>query len=277
MLSVSRRSRYSSLPASRPRSPTTSAMRNAEQLGVGELDARARVAVVVQHLDAGGGELGVQPVGCARAHASDFCRLSGTSTTWNGRDRLRPDDAALIVVLLDRGGDDARHTDAVAAHEQRDFLARLIEHVAFIALAVLAAELEDVADLDAARDPQRALAGGARDRPRPRCAGRRPTAPGRRGPSSRRSGACPSRWRRRRSPRARARCGRRTTRHLRPDRADEAGLACRSRAQHALGAGHAQRARDARQLLRLDGVQLVIAAQHAARPRRRRCPRRAAS
>ena len=30
------------------------AVRNAEQLRVGELDARARVAVVVQHLDAGG-------------------------------------------------------------------------------------------------------------------------------------------------------------------------------------------------------------------------------
>src|SRR5438309_6694070 len=35
---------------------------DAEQLRVGELDARARVSVVVQHFDPGGGELGIQAV-----------------------------------------------------------------------------------------------------------------------------------------------------------------------------------------------------------------------
>src|SRR5580704_9532474 len=39
------------------------AMRDAEQLGVREFDAGARVAIIEQHFDAGGGELGVQAVG----------------------------------------------------------------------------------------------------------------------------------------------------------------------------------------------------------------------
>src|SRR5579863_6668758 len=50
------------------------AMWNAEQLRVGELDARTCVAVVEQHLEAGGGELGVQAVG-DRAHTVGFLQV----------------------------------------------------------------------------------------------------------------------------------------------------------------------------------------------------------
>src|SRR5215469_12086910 len=38
------------------------AMRDAEQLRVGKLDAGARVAVIVQHVDSCGGELGIQAI-----------------------------------------------------------------------------------------------------------------------------------------------------------------------------------------------------------------------
>ena len=39
------------------------AVRYAEQLGIGELDPGARVAIVVEHLDARGVELGIQRIG----------------------------------------------------------------------------------------------------------------------------------------------------------------------------------------------------------------------
>ena len=56
------------------------------------------------------------------------------------------------------------------------------------------------------------------------------------------------------------------------DRADRARVAA-GRLAHALGARHAQRIRDARQLLGLDRVELVIAAQHQRDDRRpRRLP-----
>jgi len=66
------------------------------------------------------------------------------------------------VILLDGRRHDARHTNAIAAHEHGHGLALLVEHGGIHGLAVLAAELEDVADLDAARDAERALAGRAR-------------------------------------------------------------------------------------------------------------------
>src|SRR5438874_6431178 len=135
-------------------------VRDPEQLGVGELDARARVTVVVQHLDSGGGELGIQAV-ADLADTSGFLQVQGYENHLKGRDRRRPDDAALIVVLFDGRGHDARHTDTVAAHVERGLAARLIEHQRLHGLAVLAAQLEDVADLDAARDLQPAGAGRA--------------------------------------------------------------------------------------------------------------------
>ena len=61
-------------------------------------------------------------------------------------------NAVGIVILFDRRGDHAGHADAVAAHEHGQRLALLIEHAGMHRLAVELPELEDVADLDAARD-----------------------------------------------------------------------------------------------------------------------------
>ena len=107
------------------------------ELRVRELDARARVAVVVAALRCRRRELGVQPVG-GFTDALGLRRVDGHEHHLEGRDRLRPDDAARIVVLLDGGGNDARHTDAVAAHVQRDRLAGFVEHRGLHGLAVLA-------------------------------------------------------------------------------------------------------------------------------------------
>src|SRR5439155_2235868 len=136
------------------------AVRDAQQLGVGELDARTCVTVVVEHLDSGGGELGIQAV-ADFADTRGFLQVQGYQHYLEGRDRRGPADAALIVVLLDGRGHDARHADTVAAHVARGLTARLIEHQRFHGLAVLAAQLEDVTDLDAARDLQAPLAGRA--------------------------------------------------------------------------------------------------------------------
>ena len=79
-----------------------------------------------------------------------------------GRERGRPREPVLVVVLLDDRGDDARHADAVAAHHHRVLLAVLVGVVRVERLAVLGAELEHVPDLDAAVDRQRLAAAGAR-------------------------------------------------------------------------------------------------------------------
>jgi hypothetical protein len=59
----------------------------------------------------------------------------GQITTWKGAIAGRPDDAALVVVLLDGGGHDARHADAVAAHLHHLGLAVSSRKVAFMAFA----------------------------------------------------------------------------------------------------------------------------------------------
>src|SRR5882762_11262603 len=136
-------------------------VRDTEQLRIGELDARACVTVVVQDLDSGGGELGIQAV-ADFADTSGFLQVQGYQHYLEGRDRCGPDDAALIVVLFDGRGHNARHTDTVATHVQGGFAACLIEHQRLHGLAVLAAQLKDVTHLDAARDLQASLTGRAR-------------------------------------------------------------------------------------------------------------------
>ena len=62
------------------------------------------------------------------------------------------------IVLLDGGGDDARHADAVAAHLDDLRLALRVQKSGFQGFGIFGAQLEDMADLDTAADFQRALA-----------------------------------------------------------------------------------------------------------------------
>ena len=70
------------------------------------------------------------------------------------RDAQRPDDAVLVVALLDNRLQRARDADAVAAHDRR--LARTVhvEEGRIQLLAVFCAELENVADFNCAADFQ---------------------------------------------------------------------------------------------------------------------------
>src|ERR1700716_397572 len=136
------------------------AVRNAQQLRIREFDPRARIAVVVQHLDPGRSEFRIEPVGDL-AYPCRLLRAYGHQHDLKWCDRLRPDDAALIVILLDGGGHDARHTDAVSAQVQRHFLAAFIEYYALHGLAVFPPHLEAVTDFDAPGDLQAPMPGGA--------------------------------------------------------------------------------------------------------------------
>src|ERR1043165_1782019 len=133
--------------------------READQIRILELHARALVAVVEEHVDAGGEELRVDLLG-RRAHGLLFAE--GRHDDGERRDRDRPDDAVVVVALLHRGGDRAADPKAIAAHDHRLALAVLVEERAAHRLGVLRAELEHVPDLDAAVDLQRRLAARAR-------------------------------------------------------------------------------------------------------------------
>src|SRR5574343_1921013 len=133
------------------------AMRDADQFHVGEHYAGALIAVVQHDVDAGLLQVGIQLIGSgldrlalviAHRHDADFKR----------RDSRRQDDAALVVALLDGGADDTRDADAVAAQFHDLALAVFIEIAAAERLGVLLAQLENVADFDAAQDFQLAPA-----------------------------------------------------------------------------------------------------------------------
>src|SRR3989344_4823583 len=125
------------------------AMRNADEVHVGEHYTRAFVAIVEQYLKAGSGEVGVETVN-RLAHASRLVIADGHERDVERGDCIRPDYSIVIVVLFNGGGDHARHADAVATHGHDHALAGLVETGGVHGLAVLGAELEHVTDLDPA-------------------------------------------------------------------------------------------------------------------------------
>ena len=144
--------------------------------------------VVQQHLDAGGPQLLVEGLG-AVAHPPRTVCVHREERHLEGGDGIRPDDAVLIVALLDGGRRDAADADPVAAHFEGAGPAALVEADRVHRFAVLAAELEHVADLDSATDGDGAPAVPGSGRLRWRCADPRSPAPARRAPSW-----TPARW-----------------------------------------------------------------------------------
>ena len=130
--------------------------RDADQLGVLELHAGADLAgaVVVEH----GRRPRAESSSASRAAASKTSPSLPAATRWTsaGRDLARPAQPELVEGVLGDRRDRAGRADAVGAHGDRDELAVLVEHLEVERLGVLAAELEDVAHLDAAGGVQRA-------------------------------------------------------------------------------------------------------------------------
>src|SRR6476661_6817860 len=126
------------------------AVRDADELLVGEQHAGALVTVVEEHLDAGAGDLGVQHLrgGLHRFALAIAERDDGHR---EGRHGVGPDDSLVVVVLLDGRGDDARDADAVAAHLHGLRLALLVDVIHAHLRRVRGAQLEHVSHFDAAR------------------------------------------------------------------------------------------------------------------------------
>ena len=110
------------------------------------------LAVVEQHRDPGL----VQLAGQFRGGQQHRLVLAGRHQVHVERRELpRPAQTLLVAGVLRDRGDRARDPDPVRAHGDRHELAVRVEHLESERLGVLAAELEDVAHLDAAGQLQR--------------------------------------------------------------------------------------------------------------------------
>src|SRR5680860_156192 len=134
-------------------------MRNADQLLLGEHHPGPQVAVVEQDIETGRPQFIVQ-LTRGRCQAFGLVHVNRDQRNLERRDRRRPDDAALVVMLLDRGGHRARDADAIAAHYHVTRAALLVQHGGVHGAAVLVTELKDVTHLNATRYQKRAVAVG---------------------------------------------------------------------------------------------------------------------
>src|SRR5690606_3313643 len=123
--------------------------RNAHQIGGCEFLAGARLAIVIDDVEAGGLELAVE-LFIGRV-ALRIARFEVDEAHLERRDRNRPDDAVLVVAGLDDGGHDAGEPDAVGPHMHGNVLAVLTGHRGTHGLGIFGAEVEDLPDLDAPR------------------------------------------------------------------------------------------------------------------------------
>ena len=124
-------------------------MRHANEFPVRKHGAGAFVAVVQHHVHTSCQQLRIQRVGCG-FDIGEAVGTDGAQHHGKWRQRVRPNNTARIVVLLNRRGGKARDTDAVAAHFHRLGLTVHIQERRVHGLAVLGAQIEDVADLNAA-------------------------------------------------------------------------------------------------------------------------------
>src|ERR1019366_1409024 len=131
--------------------PDRDAQRTAERLVVGELLPRARVAIVVEGLQAGVLELPIEAVGELALLAAGLAQYHQLDVERG--DRPRPRDPLLSGVLLARGSGGTSRPEAVGAHPDQPGLARLVQIVGPERLRITRPELEDVADLDRRLDP----------------------------------------------------------------------------------------------------------------------------
>ena len=146
-----RRSRTSMVPSARLLADHDD-RRHPEQLGVLELHARRdAAAVVVEDVET----LRHQVVGERLGRVEHRVVLAGGHQVHvDGSHRARPAEPDVVEGRLGDRGDRPGRPDAVGPHRDHDLLAVLVEHLEVERLGVLAAELEDVAHLDAARGDQ---------------------------------------------------------------------------------------------------------------------------
>src|SRR5436305_2657007 len=116
--------------------------RDAEEVGVRELLARAGLAIVEEDAAASPLERRCRPLG-------DLLRADERhDVVVERRNRLGPHDALLVVVLFDHRCHRPRRADPVAAHHDRMLPARLVQVRCLERHRVIGAQFEDVPNLD---------------------------------------------------------------------------------------------------------------------------------
>src|SRR5260370_31944713 len=120
------------------------AVRNANQISVFEFHTGAFIAIVKQNFQSGMLQILVEFL----ARFTKFLVLYvGYGDNYiKRRQRLWPDYSIGVVVLLNRGRDNAFHADAVAAHHDGDLFTILCQHSCAHRLGILRSEFEDVPD-----------------------------------------------------------------------------------------------------------------------------------
>src|SRR5258708_22155757 len=141
--------------------PDDDPVRNSDELGIGEFNARTGVAIVEQYVDAGGIELLVQRIG-GLLDERRLLVIDRHQDDLERRDRLRPEYAVGIVILFDGRGNHPSDPNSVTAHEHGQGLTLLIQHAGIHGGAVQLSPLGNIAHFDAAPQYPGSPAGGAR-------------------------------------------------------------------------------------------------------------------
>ena len=132
-------------------------MRNADQFHIRKHHAWALFTIVHQHFDTLRTQLAVEffrqllhTVGLMHVHRQD--------RHLERSDVVRPDNATLVVVLLNSGSNHTRHPNTVAAHGQDLVTAIFTLNGGVQCAGVFITQLEDMPDFDTAFDHQGAVA-----------------------------------------------------------------------------------------------------------------------
>ena len=135
----------STTPCSTPR-PDCHPIRDADKLGIGELDPRSLLTVIEQHLDTRRLQFRVEPLG-GRERWLIIRPDHGDDDFVRGH-RDGPDDPLVVVRGLHHRGHPPLHPDAIRAHDDWVAVTVLVLDIDAEGLRVLGPELEDVTDLD---------------------------------------------------------------------------------------------------------------------------------
>ena len=121
---------------------------DAQQVGVLELDTGPLIAVIEQGIEAGVQQAGVELF--AQLALAGLLEVGNHHDHLKGGNRHGPTDAIAVVVLFHGGLGQARDANAVAAHRQGFLGSAFVGEAGAEGFGILAAQLENVAHLDAA-------------------------------------------------------------------------------------------------------------------------------
>src|SRR5215472_8297004 len=128
--------------------PDQNLPRNADEIGGSEFRARPLVEVVVEHIDAFGGEFAVKPLAGGVGVGAALLEIEKRDFEWG--DRLRPFDAGIVVERFDDAADQTRDSDAVGPAVNWALDSIRARHDRLHRFGILGAEIENLPDLDAA-------------------------------------------------------------------------------------------------------------------------------